>query len=72
MYSVAVSQVVVPGSVQRLKRLGYAANVVLKDVWPLTYPEEQSEINSDQQTSNPDPIPIVYLSVIKDDVGWDQ
>ncbi len=70
MYSVAKATVTIGGSVQRIKKQGFAANIVMKDIWPLTVTETQVNIQKEKDATgaNAKLLPIVYVSQIRDGV----
>lgn len=66
MYAVAQAMVLIPATAERLKKQGYSATIILSDVWPLTYPANQAAI-AEAQGDSSTPIPIIYLTLVKDD-----
>jgi len=66
MYGVAQAVVTIPASYQRLKKLGYCADMQMRDVWRLTLPKTPEEITSAKASDTV--LPVVLLSRIYDDI----
>jgi hypothetical protein len=72
MYSVAYAQITIPGSFQRLKQQGYATTILMSDIWPLTVPQTQENIQNSLDEDPNNFIPVIYLSRIIDEPGVSQ
>lgn len=65
-YSIAEAEVTIPSSFQRLKKHGYCATINMAEIWQLVVPQEQGK--TDGASSTDQPIPVLYVSRIKDEL----
>ncbi len=62
MYTAAVTNITIPGSVTRLAKQGYCATITMEDTWKLTVVQDPEHV---QETPTND-IPITFVSRIID------
>ena len=65
-YSIAQATVTIPGSFSRLKKQGYAATINMAEIWQLVVPQDQAK--TDAASSEDEPLPVLYVSRIKDEI----
>ena len=71
MYSVAIAKIEIPGSVSRLKKLGYSNTVLMADIWPFTTPQNPQQTAEQRlatQAGIPSGTPQVSITTIQAEI----